>query len=102
VYLYSINTGTEKLLYDFSLTVGDTIFKNEGYGFYTPLLPTPGAIFTQIRKAWISKIDSIKTSHDGLYHKQFHFKTIVLNQTSGNEVVVSSDSSGPYRHKLQI
>lgn len=96
VYLYSIQTGKEKLLYDFGLAVGDTIFKNEGYGFYTPLIPTPRAIFTQIHKAWISRIDSIKTPHDGLYHKQFHFKAIVLDHSSGNEVIVNSDSSGPY------
>ena len=73
VFMYSIATNKEKLLYDFNLRVGDTLFKSEGYGFYSSLLSasTPDR---DIDTAWVSRIDSILMPHDGAYHKRFHFK----------------------------
>ncbi|MBA3705515.1 MAG: T9SS type A sorting domain-containing protein [Bacteroidetes bacterium] len=97
VYLYSTGTGTEKLLYDFNMAVGDTVYSNSGFGFYTSLLPTPHVPPAQIDTAWISRIDSILMPHDGLYHKRFNFNAKIKNPGSSlPDILINSDSNGPF------
>jgi hypothetical protein len=77
VYLYLFSEKKEVLLYDFDLHVGDTLFKKEGYGFYRSLFHpevTGIGAASSIDTVWVSRIDSVITPHDGLYHKRFHFK----------------------------
>ncbi len=78
VYQYKASTGKEKLLYDFNLTVGDTVFKDAGYGFYDILGNAAetdiGSTWSEyIDTAWVSDIDSVLMNYDGLYHKRFNF-----------------------------
>lgn len=94
VYLYSLSTNTEELLYDFDLKVGDTIFKNRGYGFYRSLITSYRSPVTSqltlMDTAWVSRIDSILMPHDGLYHKRFNFNATF--KMGSKEQQISSDS----------
>jgi hypothetical protein len=97
VYLYSLSTHTEELLYDFDLQVGDTLFKDRGYGFYHSLLSTD---FTAlIDTTWVSRIDSVLMPHDGLYHKRFNFNT---RFKLGNNVLISTDNINVNGPKIKI
>jgi Secretion system C-terminal sorting domain len=99
VYLYSVSTGTEKLLYDFNLAVGDTVNSSNGYGFYQPLLEgaVSGTSFTIVDTAWVTSIDSILMPHDGLYHRRFNFSGKVKNIIPDSaDVIISTSNPGPY------
>jgi hypothetical protein len=89
VYLYSINTQKEQLLYDFDLHVGDTLFKNTGYGFYSSILSRPQSAYIKIDTVWVSRVDSILMPHDGLYHKRFNFNATFRDSKRYH---ISSDS----------
>ena len=103
VYQYSVAQGSEKLLYDFNLSVGDTVFKNNGYGFYFAfgegsLQDAPSV---QIDTAWVTSIDSVIMPHDGLYHRRFNFMTSLHNSVQGyNNILVPTSTStiGPYSY----
>lgn len=75
VYLYRPGTNAEELLYDFDLHVGDTIFKDRGYGFYHSWVNNYSFFSQDVRidTAWVSRIDSVFMPHDGLYHRRFNF-----------------------------
>jgi hypothetical protein len=90
VYLYSLGTNTEELLYDFDLKVGDTLFKNRNYGFYHSILSSTSDHTIKIDTAWVSRIDSVLMPHDGLYHKRFNFKASFSN---GKKEIIDSDST---------
>jgi hypothetical protein len=88
VYLYRFDNQTENLLYDFNMKVGDTVLKDNGGGFFPSLLSTfaaPGDYAIKIDTAWVSRIDSVLMSYDGLYHKRFNFmaKVRIYSSTSG-------------------
>lgn len=87
VYLYSLSTNKEELLYDFDLKVGDTIFKDEGYRSYHSLLSQESLI--KIDTVWVSRIDSVLMPHDGLYHKRFNFNAFAR---FGKKELISSDT----------
>lgn len=72
VYKYYPTLGYEKVLYDFNLSVGDTINKNSGYRFYPPLISTDGTSFSRLDTVWVESIDSILMPHDNLYHRRFN------------------------------
>lgn len=72
VYLYSLSTNSEELLYDFDLHVGDTLFKNRGYGFFRSI-QSSAPVTQNHDTVWVSRIDSVLTPHDGLYHRRFNF-----------------------------
>ena len=95
VYLYLFSEKKEVLLYDFDLHVGDTLFKKEGYGFYRSLFH-PEAEETGIDTVWVSRIDSVVTPHDGLYHRRFHFKAKYAFPKGGTNptyYTITSDSN---------
>lgn len=107
VYQYDASIGIEKLLYDFNLSLGDTLFKNEGYGFYDILgncrgIGTNWGWEKDVDTAWVTKIDSIYMLHDGLYHKQFHFnakfkkRTPIFNPVDSSFLLIREDNIGPY------
>ena len=98
VYMYSIFTGTESLMYDFNLVVGDTVNINNGYGFYQPLVETwLGA--PEIKKAWVTSIDSVLMLHDGIYHRRYNFSATIRDINSASpDVVINSASIGPYQY----
>lgn len=73
VYLYSIKTKTEELLYDFDLHVGDTLFKDTGYGLPRSILDSWQPLKNR-DTVWVSRIDSILMPHDGRYHRRFNLK----------------------------
>lgn len=99
VYLYSADTGSEKLLYDFNLSIGDTVFRNEGFGFYTSLVSvSPGGTATTIDTAWVSRIDSVLMPHDGLYHKRFNFYAKIRDPGGNADILINSDSQGPFQN----
>ncbi len=90
VYFYSFDTQTEKLLYDFDLHVGDTLFKNDGYRFYHSLLDNK---YTHVvDTVWVSRIDSVLMPNDNLYHKRFNFKCKYRFYSSEPYRIVTSDS----------
>lgn len=108
VYQYNAGIGTEKLLYDFNLSLGDTLFKNEGYGFYDILGNCRGSGTgwgweKDVDTAWVSGIDSVLMLHDGLYHKQFHFNATFKRRFPNHQpfvdssfILIREDSFGPY------
>lgn len=103
VYMYSVSTGTEKLLYDFNLAVGDTVNKNDGYGFYQPIVATPFSSVPAawVDTAWVTSIDSVLMLHDGLYHRRFNFSGTIKNIVPDSaDVVISSNNPGPYYYSL--
>jgi hypothetical protein len=71
VYRYLFSTKAEELLYDFDLRVGDTVFKNKGFGFFPDLYVSQP--YAKIDTAWVFRIDSVLMPHDNLYHKRFNF-----------------------------
>lgn len=98
VYLYSVSTGMEKLLYDFNLSVGDTVNQYNGYGFYAPLVSgaTP---LVNIDTAWVTSIDSVLMNHDGLFHRRFNFGGIVKDINPGYpDIEINSLNPGPYSY----
>ncbi len=99
VFLYSVSTGMETLLYDFNLAVGDTVNRYNGYGFYQPLVAgaVSGSPLVKIDTAWVTSIDSVMLPHDGLYHKRFNFSGTMKNiDPDSADVEVSTSNSGPY------
>lgn len=99
VFIYSVSTGMEKLLYDFNLSVGDTVNSANGFGFYEPLVATAvsGVAFATVDTAWVTSIDSVLMPHDGLFHKRFNFSGSVRNSNPDSVgVTVNSASPGPY------
>lgn len=89
VYLYLLSTKQEELLYDFNLNVGDTLFKNQNYGYFRSLLISSSLPVT-IDTAWVTRIDSIFMKHDGQYHKKFNFNALLHH--SGQTAVITTDS----------
>lgn len=103
VYLYSVSSGTEKLLYDFNISVGDTVNRNDGYGFYQPLVA--GAVdassFATIDTAWVTSIDSVVMLHDGLYHRRFNFAGVVRDlDPDSAHIQINSSNPGPYNYSI--
>ena len=76
VYFYSFTTNTEKVFYDFDLSVGDTVNATSGFGFYDQLVVTEMPPMATLDTAWVTSIDSVLMPHDGLYHKRFRFNGI--------------------------
>lgn len=90
VYLYLLSTKQEELLYDFDLNVGDTLFKNQHYGYFRSLLIS-GPLPVTIDTAWVTRIDSTFMKHDGRYHRKFNFNA--LFHQGGKTAVITTDSS---------
>lgn len=103
VYMYSVSSGMEKLLYDFNLSVGDTVNRYDGYGFYQPLVANAvdASAFATIDTAWVTSIDSVIMLHDGLYHRRFNFAGVVrdLDPDSAN-IQINSSNPGPYNYSI--
>jgi len=94
VYRYFFATGTEYLLYDFNLAVGDTVNSSGGFGFYADLLSYPGSIAPPtIDTAWVTSIDSILMPYDGIYHRRFNFKAKINGYDS---LLVSETTSSVF------
>jgi hypothetical protein len=97
VYQYDMGSSTERLLFDFDMVVGDTVFNSSGYGFYYGLDGCHPDC--NISTAWspdtvvVTRIDSVLMPHDGLYHKRFNFSGRL---TAAGGMLVSTDSAGPY------
>jgi hypothetical protein len=95
VYQYKLSTGQEKLLYDFNLLVGDTLFKDSGYGFYDILgnatdIGVGWGFEEYIDTAWVSSIDSVLMKYDGEYHKRFNFATKVKPPGYNKHILINS------------
>ena len=91
VYFYSFTTNTEKVLYDFDLSVGDTVNATSGYGFYDQLVTTEMPSIATLDTAWVTSIDSVLMPHDGLYHKRFRFNGIYQGPLSAGSLVDTTD-----------
>lgn len=90
VYKYSVATGSEKLLYDFNINVGDTLNASSGYGFYDPLINVSTLVPTPIiEKAWVTSIDSVLMPYDAIFHRRFNFKA----QVAGLDSFLVSESN---------
>lgn len=105
VYKFYPTLGYEKVLYDFNLTVGDTINNYSGYRFFPDLLSSDGIAQTQLDTVWVESIDSILMPHDLSYHRRFNLAARynslfycdpIQFPASGPHCTIKSSRWGPY------